>query len=81
LSTETHHLVLLWRADKKGKLRAEPAMTYRTAEAAKGRAERAAEKFAGVVAISQEVDADTGEVGENPVVLFRAGKVPPEFGE
>jgi len=36
---------------------------------------------AGVVAIQQTVDTDTGEVLEEPVVLARFGDLPAEFNE
>ncbi|WP_245479840.1 hypothetical protein [Hansschlegelia zhihuaiae] len=53
MTTETIHIVLTWRADKRGKLRAETPLKFKTAGEAKARAERAAGRFAGVVAISQ----------------------------
>lgn len=81
MATETIHIFQAWTAGKGNRLRAEPPMRYETAAEAKGRAERSAERFAGVVAISQVVDVDTGEVEENPAILFRAGRTPAEFGE
>ena len=80
MPTETIHIVLTWRADKKGKLRAEPPLKFKTAAEAKARAERSAERFAGVAAISQNYDVDTEQADENVTVLFWAGRVPPEFG-
>jgi hypothetical protein len=79
VTTETIHIMLSWRAGKGNRLKAEPPMKFKTASEAKGRAERSVDKFAGVVAMTQIVDQDTGEVGENPKILFRAGRLPPDF--
>lgn len=81
MATETIHIFQAWTAGKGSRLRAETPLRFKTAAEARARAERGAEKFAGVVAISQVVDVDTGEVDENPAVLFRAGRTPAEFGE
>lgn len=81
VTTAVIHLVLTYRADKRGKLKAETPLTFKTAAEAKARAERAEPRFAGVVAISQTYDVDTEEVDENPAVLFRAGRLPREFAE
>ncbi|TBN55364.1 hypothetical protein EYR15_03450 [Hansschlegelia quercus] len=81
MATETIHIFQAWSAGKGNRLRAEAPIRFKSAAEAKGRAERGAEKFAGVVAISQVVDVDTGEVDENATVLFRAGRTPAEFGE
>ncbi|MDB5531934.1 MAG: hypothetical protein JWO28_249 [Hyphomicrobiales bacterium] len=79
VTIETIHIMLSWRAGKGNRLKAEPPMKFKTASEAKGRAERSVDKFAGVVAMTQIVDQDTGEVGENPKILFRAGRLPPDF--
>ncbi|WP_245258609.1 hypothetical protein [Methylopila sp. M107] len=73
------HIVLTWSADKRGKLRAETPMKFKTALEARGRAERSAGRFAAVVALSQGYDVDTEQADENPVVLFRSGRTPAEF--
>lgn len=81
MANETIHIFQAWTAGKGNRLRAETPVRFKTAAEAKGRAERAVEKFAGVVAISQVVDVDTGEIDESPAILFRAGRTPPEFDE
>ncbi len=81
MATETIHLVLTRRSGPRGQLKAEPPLKFKTADQAKARAERAADKFAGVVAISQGFDVDKEQADESPTVLFRAGQVPGEFGE
>ncbi|WP_185983163.1 hypothetical protein [Aureimonas mangrovi] len=53
-----------------------------SAQAAVARAERDAERIAGVVAITQTVDTDTGEVLEESAALARHGELPAGvFGE
>lgn len=56
-------------------------MDFKTAQEAIGRADRDASRVAGVVAIQQVIDTDTGEVLEEPVVLARHGELPSEFNE
>lgn len=47
---------------------------------ARRRADRLAEKHAGVVAVVQEYDEDTGEMGKT-TILLQSGKVPDELFE
>jgi hypothetical protein len=54
-------------------------MEFKTAAEAQGRADRDATRTAGVVALKQTIDTDTGEVVEDPVVLARHGELPAEF--
>lgn len=79
MATEQIHLALLWRADRKGKLRAEQPLKFKAPDQAKARVERAADRFAGGVAITQSIDTDTGEVDEKVVEHFRFGRLPREF--
>lgn len=51
-------------------------MDFKTAAEAIGRAERDAERVAGVIAVQQTVDTDTGEVIDEPILLARHGQVP-----
>jgi hypothetical protein len=48
---------------------------FKSADEAARRAERLAEKHAGVIAYSIDVDEESGEYG-TPRVLFKAGEVP-----
>ena len=61
------------------KLVAGRAMEFKTADEALARAERDAARMAGVVALTQTIDTDTGEVLEEPVILARHGELPREF--
>ncbi|WP_182422067.1 hypothetical protein [Aureimonas sp. ME7] len=75
-------LYIVQQFEKSGKrLVAGRQMDFKTAQEAAGRAERDAPRIAGVVAIQQTVDTDTGEVLEEPIVLARFGELPAEFSE
>ncbi|MEO8777747.1 MAG: hypothetical protein ABI389_03665 [Rhodanobacter sp.] len=50
-------------------------LQFKTADEAARRAERLADKHAGIVAYSMDVDEDGGDYG-TPRVLFQAGDVP-----
>jgi hypothetical protein len=68
-------------AQKGRRLIADQAIPCKTAQDAVRRAERLATIRVGAVAIQQNVDDDTGEVGEDARILFRAGSLPPSFGD
>jgi hypothetical protein len=65
---------------KGSKLVADPVYPCRTAEAALITAERLKSSKAGVVAFSQEVDAET-DIRDEPKVLYKAGRLPPGLFE
>lgn len=60
-----------------------PAQTlqFRSARDAVARCDRDAVRMAGVVAFTQTVDDESGEVLEEPAVLARHGELPAEFRE
>ena len=73
-------LYIVQQFERQGKkLVAGRALEMASAEAAVLRAERAATTAVGVVALTQTIDTDTGEVLEEPVVLVRHGELPREF--
>lgn len=73
-------LFIVQQFEKPGrKLVAGRAIEVRSADAAIMRAERDAGNYVGVVALTQTIDTDTGEVLEEPVVLARHGELPHEF--
>ncbi|HEY0291318.1 hypothetical protein [Hansschlegelia plantiphila] len=80
MASDVVHLVLTYSLDKRGKLRAEAPLKFGTAREAEARAQRAEARFAGVVALSQAYDVDT-EQAEETRILFRAGRLPPEFDD
>ena len=78
MSEKVLHIVQQFEKQGK-KLIAGRAMEFKTTREAVARAERDAERVAGVDALTQVVDADTGEVMEEPVILARHGELPAEF--
>lgn len=79
MTRQTLYLVQPFVAGKGGSLKAEKALQSKTAADAMRTAERLASSKLGVVAYSTSGDPDLGEYDERPAVLFKAGRVPPEF--
>lgn len=71
---ETIHVVQPFDRVKKG-LKPSQVLQFKTADEATRKAERLADKHAGVVAYSMDVDEESGEYGA-PRVLFESGDVP-----
>lgn len=71
---ETIHVVQPFDRVKRG-LKPGQVVQCKTADEAARKAERLADKHAGVVAYSMDVDEDSGEYS-TPRVLFEAGEVP-----
>ena len=71
---ETIHVVQPFDQGAKG-LVAGAVLQFSTAEEAARRAARLADKHAGIIAYSMEVDEDTGDYS-TPNVLFKSGDVP-----
>jgi hypothetical protein len=80
VAVETRHLVQVFVAQGRG-LRAEAPVACRSAEAARLKAETLVGRAAGVIAFSVTADVDLGEYDQEPVVLFRAGRMPPAFDD
>jgi hypothetical protein len=60
-------------------LKADRAISCKSAEAAQRTAERMAPTKLGVVAFSTSGDAELGDYDDEPVVLFKAGRLPTQF--
>ena len=70
-------LYIIQQFEKQGrKLVQGRQMNFPTAGEAELRAERDAERVAGVMAVAQTVDTDTGEVVGEPHVLAHYGQIP-----
>ena len=72
------HIVQMFEKQGK-KLVVGRAIEFRTSAEAVARAGRDAERMAGVVALTQVIDVDTGEVVDEPIILARHGEQPKEF--
>jgi len=81
MARETIHLVQAFIAGRGDGLKSEPAVACRTAEDARRKAERLSPLRLGVVAFSTSADTEMGDYDETPVVLFKAGRLPPPFDE
>lgn len=81
MAIQTVHLVQAFIAGKGQALKAEQTLVCASAEEARRKAERLSTLRLGVVAFSATADADMGDYDENPVILFRAGRLPPPFDE
>ncbi len=81
MARETVYLVQAFRPGKGTRLTADTPVRYKSPETARRIAENLAESRAGVVAFSTSGDAETGDYDEQPVILFRAGRLPPPFDE
>jgi hypothetical protein len=81
MARETIHLIQAFVAGRGAALKSEPAMACRTAEDARRKAERLSPLRLGVVAFSTSADTEMGDYDENPVILFKAGQLPPPFDE
>jgi hypothetical protein len=79
MSRETVHLVQAFVAGRGQALKPEQTMACKTAEEARRKAERLAPLRVGVVAFSASADTELGDYDENPVVLFKAGRLPHPF--
>lgn len=81
MARETIHLVQAFVAGRGKALKAEPALACKTAEDARRKAERLSPLRLGVVAFSTSADTEMGDYDDNPVVLFKAGRLPHPFDE
>lgn len=71
---ETIHVVQPFDLGKKG-VSACPVLQFKTADEARRRAEKLADKHAGIIAYSMDIDEEGGDYG-TPRVLFQSGEVP-----
>ena len=80
LTEKTYYIVQPF--EKQGrKLVAAPATQCRTDAEAIARAERDAKRFAGVIAVRQVADEETGEMADEPVILARHGELPANIAD
>jgi hypothetical protein len=81
MAQETQFIVQSFRAGRGTRLLADPAVACKSAQTACRTATRLALTKVGVVAWSRTGDAELGDFDEEPVILFRSGRVPPELDE
>jgi hypothetical protein len=81
MAKETVYIVQSYIAGRGKALKAEQQVGCKTAEEARRKAERLGPLRVGVVAFSATADVEMGDYDENPVILFRSGRLPPPFDE
>jgi hypothetical protein len=79
MTRETIYLVQAYRPGKGVRLIADTPIRSKSQEAARTTAERLSTGKAGVVAFATSGDADLGEYDEEPVIIFKAGRLPAQF--
>jgi hypothetical protein len=78
MAQETLFIVQSFRVGRGIRLLADPAVACKTAQTA---AERLALTRVGVIAWSRTGDAELGDFDEDPIILFRAGRLPAGMDE
>jgi hypothetical protein len=79
MGRKTFYVVQAFRAGKGKRLTADPAIQCKSAEGARRRAELLATTKVGVVAFATSGDAELGEYDDEPIILFKAGRLPDHF--
>jgi len=79
MARETTYLVQAFVAGRGSALRAEKAVPCKSADAARRMAERLGPSKLGVVAFSTTGDAELGEYDDEPVYIFKTGRLPEQF--
>ena len=73
------HIVQTYVAGRGGHLKVDTPVACKSMEAALGTAERLTQTKAGVVAFSGSGDQELGEYDDDPVIIYKAGQLPPQF--
>jgi hypothetical protein len=81
MSRETVHVVQSYVAGKGNRLKADTPVPCKSAEAARRTAERLAQTKIGVIAFSSSGDQELGEYDDEPIIIFKTGRLPSQFEE
>lgn len=81
MARETIYLVQTFKAGKGLRLDADTPVKCRSLETARRMAEALVPTKAGVVAFSSSGDAELGDYDDEPVIIFKAGRLPSAFEE
>jgi len=79
MARETVHIVQAYVAGRGNRLKADTPVPCKSAETARRTAERLAETKLGVVAFSSSGDQELGEYDDEPVIIFKTGRLPEQF--
>ena len=81
MARETVYILQTYVPGRGKALKAEQQVGCKTAEEARRKAERLAPLREGVVAFSATADVEMGDYDDNPVILFKSGRLPPPWNE
>ena len=81
MASETVFILQTYVAGRGKGLKAEQQVGCKTAEEARRKAERLAPLREGVVAFAATADTELGDYDENPVILFKSGRLTHPFSE
>ena len=79
MSRETVYIVQAYIAGRGNRLKADPPIPCKSADVAERTAGQLAQTKLGVVAFASSGDQELGEYDDEPVVLFKAGRLPEMF--
>lgn len=79
MARQTHYLVQAFIQGKGAGLKADKPIPCQSAEGARRMAERMAPNKLGVVAFATSGDAEMGDYDDEPVMIFKAGRLPEQF--
>jgi len=79
VARQTAYIVQSYQGDRT--LKPDRPVACKSADGARRMAERLAETKAGVVAIAASGDAELGDFDDQPVILFKAGRLLPPYDE
>ncbi len=79
MTRETAFVVQSFTAGRGVTLKADRQVPCKSADAARRMAERLSATKLGVVAFSTSGDAELGEFDDQPIILFKAGRLPTTF--
>ena len=79
MASETIHVVQAFIAGRGQALKSEQPIKCASAAEAQRRAERLSDFRLGVVAFTMTVDAELGDYDEKPTILFKSGRMSPQF--
>ena len=78
---ETVYILQSYVAGRGKALKPDPQVGCKSAEEARRKAERLAPLRVGVVAFAASADVEMGDYDDNPLILFKAGQLPPPWNE
>jgi hypothetical protein len=81
MASETVFILQSYVAGRGQALKAEPQVGCKSAEEAIRKATRLGPLRVGVVAFAATADVELGDYDENPVILFKSGRLPHPFND